>query len=280
MFDIKPFTLEETSSTVAQRIISFGSKGIKLSGTLYIPAGASRHNRVPAVVMCHGYGNEQAAFETSAKELANEGVETLTFDFRGHGESGGRLDGSIVDDVMDAWEYLHDQPEVDRKRMGLIGHSMGAFSAIMAAGKLKKAKVLVALSCPGEVANSVARNPRHFAHPVLIQFAKLIFKINNYIYKLKVRVDWKKFLEFWPKMKTSESLAGLDDCAKLFVFCLNDLASPYQRFLPAYAMATEPKQVIVFSGHHNTPMESGTLRTQWMKWAVSALRGNKTHPDN
>ncbi|MGD0854515.1 MAG: alpha/beta fold hydrolase [Dehalococcoidia bacterium] len=271
MSDIKPFTLEETSITVTERIISFGTNGIKLNGTLYIPAGASWHNRVPAVIMCHGYGNEQAAFETSARDLANEGVETLTFDFRGHGESGGKLDGSIVDDVTDAWDYLHDQPEVDRKRMGLIGHSMGAFSAILAAGKLKKAKVLIALSCPGEIDNAVARNPRHIAHPILVQVAKSIFKISNLIFKFKVRVDWKKFIEFWPKMKPSESLAGLDNCSKLFVFCLSDLTSPYQRFLPAYAMASEPKQVIVFSGHHNTPMESGTLRTQWLKWAVKAL---------
>lgn len=277
MFDKKPFLTVEPGTSVTERIINFGSNGIKLNGTLYIPAAASRHNRVPAAVMCHGYGNKQAAFETSAIELANEGVATLTFDFRGHGESGGILDGSIVDDVMDAWDYLHDQPEVDRKRMGFIGHSMGAFSAILAAGKLKKAKVLIALACPGEVDNAVARNPRHLAHPVLVQIAKFIFKINNYIYKLKVRVDWKKFLEFWPKMKPSESLAELDNCSKLFVFCLSDLASPYQRFLPAYAMASEPKQVMIALGSHNTPMESGTLRTQWLKWAVNMLHGKTTH---
>ena len=277
MFDNKPFSTAEPGTTITERIINFGSNGINLNGTLYIPAAASQYNRVPAVVMCHGYGNEQAAFETSARDLADEGVATLTFDFRGHGESGGILDGSVVDDVMDAWDYLHDQPEVDRKRMGLIGHSMGAFSAILAAGKLKKAKVLIALACPGDVDNVIARNTKHIAHPLLVQVAKLIFKINNYIYKLKVRVDWKKFLEFWPKMKPSESLAELEDCAKLFVFCLNDLASPYQRFLTAYAMASEPKQVIVASGHHNTPMESGSLRTQWLKWAVNMLHGNTTH---
>jgi pimeloyl-ACP methyl ester carboxylesterase len=277
LFDIKPFSIGERSSSVTKRNISFGSNGIKLNGTFYLPAGASRQDRVPAFVMCHGYGNEQAAFETSALELANEGVATLTFDFRGHGSSEGILDGSVVDDVMDAWEYLHEQPEVDRKRMGLIGHSMGAFSAILAAGKLNKAKVLIALACPGDVKYAVATNTRHFAHPLALYVAKVVFKIVNRMNGIKVRVDWKKFLEFWPKMRPSEALAGLDDCSKLFVFCLNDLASPYRRFLPAYAMATEPKQVIVASGTHNTPMEDGSLRTQWMKWAVNALRGNKIH---
>ncbi|MBN1374751.1 MAG: alpha/beta fold hydrolase [Dehalococcoidia bacterium] len=276
MFDIKPFSLEEINTFITEKKITFGSNGINLNGTVYIPAGASSQKRVPAVVMCHGYGNEQAAFEISARELAAEGVATLTFDFRGHGESGGLLDGSVVDDVIDAWECLHDQPEVDRKRMGLIGHSMGAYSAILAAGKLKKARVLIALACPGEINNAVAMNPGHFAHPMLVLIARSIFKIVNYIHKLKVKVDWKKFLEFWPKMKPSESLAEMDSCSKLFVFCLKDLASPYQHFLPAYAMACEPKQVMIAQGHHNTAMETGYVREQWIKWAVNKLHGGVT----
>jgi pimeloyl-ACP methyl ester carboxylesterase len=266
---------DKTNSQITKRAIIFGSKGIRLNGTIYLPECASREHRVPGAILCHGYGNEQAAFEASALELAAEGVATLTFDFRGHGASGGLLDGSIVDDVVDAWDYLHDQPEVDCKRMGLIGHSMGAFSAILAAGKLKRAKVLIALSCPGEIDNVVANDPGHFANPILRHLITLIFKIVNIVHRMDVRVDWKKFVEFWPKMKPSEALAGLDDCAKLFVFCLADKASPFHNFMYSYAMATEPKQVIVASGSHNTPMEMGTLRTEWMKWAVDALHGRQ-----
>jgi pimeloyl-ACP methyl ester carboxylesterase len=272
VFDIKPFSIEEPRTTITEKTAHFGSNGIELNGTLYIPAGATSHNRVPGIVVCHGYGGEQNAFETSARMLASEGIATLTFDFRGHGGSEGILDGSVVDDVMDAWELLHNQPEVDGKHMGFIGHSMGAFSAILAAGKLKKAIMLIALSCPGEVKNNVAQNPRHFAHPILVQIAKCIFKISNVINKSHVRVDWKKFLEFWPKGRTADALAGLDNCSKLFVFCLNDLASPYQHFLPAYAMASEPKQVMVAPGGHNTPVDSDALRNQWLKWAVHAMR--------
>ena len=276
MINTENILKEEVNNQILEKPVLFGSKGIKLNGTIYIPESASSHNRMPAAVLCHGYGDEQASFQNSARELAAEGVATLTFDFRGHGASGGRLDGSIVDDILDAWNYLRNQPEVDRKRMGLIGHSMGAFSAIMAAGKLKKARVLIALSCPGEINYAVARNPKHFAFPALIYVAKWIFKLNNLIRNIKISVDWKKFLEFWPKMKLSKALSELDDCAKLFVFCLGDKASPYQKFMYSYAMATEPKQIMVASGRHNTPMESGTLREQWLKWAVVTLHGSHT----
>jgi pimeloyl-ACP methyl ester carboxylesterase len=267
---------ETVKHTVSERPVTFGSKGVKLNGTLFIPSGASKYRRLPGAVMCHGYGGDQVAFENSAKTLASEGIITLTFDFRGHGSSEGTLDGSIVDDVMDAWDFLRSQPEVDKKSMGLIGHSMGAFSAILAAGKLKKAKVLVALACPGEIKNKMVRDTGHFAHPLMRLIARSIFQAFNLLYNVRIRVDWRRFLEFWIRTKPSEALAGLEDCAKLFVFCLSDPTSPYNRFLYAYAMASEPKQVMISSGHHTSMIEPGDLRTQWQKWAVGALHGR--HP--
>ncbi|MHB8086194.1 MAG: alpha/beta hydrolase family protein [Dehalococcoidia bacterium] len=267
---------KQTSTEILEKVIAFGNNGINLTGKMFIPADAGKHNRVPGAVLCHGYGSDQAIFEDSARELAAEGIATLTFDFRGHGSSEGELDGSIVDDVMDAWDYLHAQPEVDHRRMGLIGHSMGAFSAILAAGKLRKAKVLVALACPGEINNPIAVNPRHILHPALKWGITMIFKVVQRTHNLKARVNWKKFIGFWPKMKPSKALAELDDCSKLFVFCLGDPAAPYNKFLYSYGMACEPKRVMVYSGNHDTPMEEGMLRSQWQKWTVGALHGR--HP--
>jgi alpha/beta superfamily hydrolase len=268
---------EKISSNIYKETVSFGNHGVDLKGTLYLPIIAGKNDRVPGAVMCHGYGADREVFENSARELAAEGVVVLTFDFRGHGSSGGMLDGSIVEDVMDAWNYLHDRPEVDHKRMGLIGHSMGAFSAILAAGKLKKAKVLVALSCPSEIRNKVALDVAHFAHPLLRIFTEIIFKITRVIYRLKVRVDWNKFIEFWPKAKPSQSLSELGDCHKLFVFCLGDIAAPYNKFVYSYATAAEPKQMLVTTGNHNSPMESASLRRQWQKWTIQALHGRLKH---
>jgi len=273
VIDTKTETQEPVKYTVSERPVTFGTKGVKLNGTLFMPSGAKEYGPLPGAVMCHGYGGDSVAFENSAKALASEGVIALTFDFRGHGSSGGTLDGNIVNDVLDAWHFLHSQPEVNRKRMGLIGHSMGAFSAIMAAGKIKGAKVLVALACPGELKGKIIRNPDHFVHPLLRLIARSIFQSFNLLYNIRIRVDWRRFLEFWVRMKPSEALADLEDCAKLFVFCLDDLTSPYNRFLYSYAMASEPKQVMISSGHHTSMIEPGDLLTQWQKWAVGALYG-------
>lgn len=276
MPDRNTVVLTETQAPIIEKHVTFGSNGIALHGKLFMPSIASKENLIPGAVMCHGYGSDKYIFENSARDLAQEGIAVLIFDFRGHGTSGGLLDGSVVDDVMDAWEYLYNQPEVDRDSMGLIGHSMGAFSAILAAGKLKQARVLVTLACPGEFNGKIAMNPRHPAHPFLKFYVKSIFKLVRFIFKFKVRVDWNKFIDFWPRMKPSQSLAELNHCSKLFVFCLDDLAAPYNRFVHSYSMAAEPKQIMVTTGNHNTPMESESLRKQWQKWTIFALHGK--HP--
>lgn len=273
MNQLKPTSVDNTDISIIEKPVVFGNHDIALQGRLYLPSTASQTNRVPGTVICHGYGADKLAFEKSARDLCSGGVVVLTFDFRGHGSSGGKLDGSMVDDVIDAWDYLRDRPEIDQKRMGLIGHSMGAFSAILAAGKLRDARALVTLSCPGEIHNKIALNRRHFAHPLLKLFATCMFRAARIIFKLQIRVDWKKFIDFWPRMKPSQSLADLHHCSKLFVFCLNDFTSPYNRFVYSYSMAAEPKQMMVTSGNHNTPVESESLRKQWQKWTISTLRG-------
>jgi pimeloyl-ACP methyl ester carboxylesterase len=273
--DSKPAETTLEHSGIAEKQITFGANGIKLNGKLFIPAAAGKHNRVPGAVLCHGFGNEQAAFEVSAREMAVEGVMTLTFDFRGHGESEGVLDGHIVEDVIDAWNYLHARPEVDRKRMGLIGHSMGAISSVIAAGKIRKAKAIVALACPGQIEHKVMTNPKHFAYKWFRYAIAAAMKLGARIENLKVRADMHGFLDSFPKMKVAEVLADLNDCSKLFVFCINDRVTPYNKFLYSYAMASEPKQFLLTRGHHGTPIESDALRSQWTRWAIGKLHGNK-----
>ena len=105
--DSAPVETTIEHSGIAEKQITFGANGIKLNGKLFIPADAGKHNRVPGAVLCHGFGNEQSAFEVSAREMAGEGIISLTFDFRGHGESGGLLDGHMVEDVIDPGELAH-----------------------------------------------------------------------------------------------------------------------------------------------------------------------------
>jgi len=91
---------------------------------------------VPGAILCHGLGSGQGAMRPSGLSLAKQGIVVLVFDFRGHGRSGGIFDGNTVEDVIDAWQWLSQFDGVDKERIALIGHSMGARAAILATSKV------------------------------------------------------------------------------------------------------------------------------------------------
>lgn len=58
--------------------------------TLMLPRNASRRNKVPAILMTHGWGGSRETRPSSTtRPLLRHGYAVLTWDSRGFGESGG-----------------------------------------------------------------------------------------------------------------------------------------------------------------------------------------------
>jgi pimeloyl-ACP methyl ester carboxylesterase len=281
------------ASSVVQEIpVTFGSHDIKLKGTAFIPFGVGESASLPGMVLCHGFGSAQRAMEPSARILAEQGVATFIFDFRGHGSSEGAVDDRMMDDVLDAWEVLGRFPQVDNERMGIVGHSLGAMSAIMAAGKIENLRALVALSCPphvngwmaekipenfgqwGSDTNGIMEYPRQGAFPWLKGIAALISRVWMYFFQYRVRVDIVRFFEAIARVDMIKVLGRLDKCSKLFVFCRGDNVTPYDKSVLVYQGACEPKaELKVEGGYHTAPLTSGQLRARWIQWAIEAVGG-------
>jgi pimeloyl-ACP methyl ester carboxylesterase len=272
--------------------VFFGSHGLRLKGKILIPSQTSAGKPVPGAVLCHGFGAAQKVMEPSARILAEQGMASIIFDFRGHGDSEGAIDGRMDEDVVDAYNILCKLPEVDENRMGIAGHSLGAVSAIMAAEKVDKPRALVALACPPEMESAspvggeksfgrwgrqskvIMEYPKHGAFPWLKGMAALICRLWMYLGCFRVRVDWQKFIEVFTKMKMSEVLERLDDCYKLFVFCRGDRVTPYRKYAIIYETACQPKELIlVRGGFHTTPLLAGNLRSRWTGWMAKTLTG-------
>lgn len=133
--------------------------GLTLAGTLCLPEDASARRRVPAIALFGGTGGDTRDGDMApertphvkdpakrglqrriAHELAMHGIATLRFDKRGCGESGGRAELSdyetdLVDNVA-AVRWLRERAEIDGARVGVCGHSAGAFNACMVAREL------------------------------------------------------------------------------------------------------------------------------------------------
>ncbi len=245
--------------------------GAKIYGKIMLPAHASAINTVPGAVLCHGFGVDHDVMESAARLLVDKGIAAIVFDLRGHGASEGFLTGNIDEDVVEAWRLLAGLSEVDSSRMALIGHSLGALASVLAAGKVKP-KAIVALSCPYEVEQRVINNRFYRAFPWYRCAVTLIGRLAIRFRKLKVRVDWEKFLKFWSQVKVSSALAELGGCNKLFVFSDSDMLTPYRKFSGLYENAPEPKQKMLARGFHATPVKAEILCFEWVGWVISALK--------
>jgi dienelactone hydrolase len=121
-----------------ERPLTVGTKALPLPGTLTLP----RSNKpVPAVVLVHGSGPNDAdesagpnkPFRDLAWGLATKGIAVLrypkrTFEYRGRLKDADlrTVKEETLDDAVAALDALSRQPEVDPKRLFVLGHSMGA----------------------------------------------------------------------------------------------------------------------------------------------------------
>jgi uncharacterized protein len=118
-----------------EHAIHFEVGGQRLWGMLHLPLEVAGQvsKPVPTVLMLHGFTGQRLEphrlFVLLSRQLAEAGIASLRFDFRGSGESEGTFDQMTVmrevEDVVAAYGLLKARPEVDSSRIGLMGLSMG-----------------------------------------------------------------------------------------------------------------------------------------------------------
>ncbi|MFO0614599.1 MAG: alpha/beta fold hydrolase [Polyangiaceae bacterium] len=127
--------------------------GAKLAGTLTVPSGSGPF---PAVLLWSGSGQEdrdETVFGHKpwlilADALARAGIAALRLDDRGVGKTTGNV-GSLDTEIADASaavEFMKAQPELDAKRLGMVGHSTGGMVLPNVAVKTKSLAFLVSLA--------------------------------------------------------------------------------------------------------------------------------------
>jgi ABC-2 type transport system ATP-binding protein len=102
--------------------------------TLFQPAGASQHAKVPMVIHSHGWGGSRTRTSGPFENFLEAGYGVLSFDQRGFGESGGKahvqnpdLEGRDVVKLVDFIAGLEWVEKDGRRdpRLGAIGGSYG-----------------------------------------------------------------------------------------------------------------------------------------------------------
>jgi dienelactone hydrolase len=148
-----------------ERDVTVGEGQWKLPGTLTVPAG---QGPFPAIVLVHGSGPNDRdetvggtkVFKDLAEGLASRGVVVLRYEKRTRqysaamaGLASFTVEDEAVEDAVKGAALLRAQPEVNPKRVFVLGHSLGGYLAPRIAeedGKLAGLVILAGAARPME----------------------------------------------------------------------------------------------------------------------------------
>ena len=114
----------------------------------------------PSLILVHGISGNRSSRQATeiAAHLVEECFNVLLFDLRAHGTSGGdRITGGIdeAEDVLGAYDYMKSRG-IDRHQIGVLGRSMGAGAAVLAAEAEPDIRALVLEGTYAEVYELIA----------------------------------------------------------------------------------------------------------------------------
>jgi dienelactone hydrolase len=152
-----------TAGVIAERVTYGTHFGMRIPAIVYRPAHSE--GKLPAMVVVDGHGGDKTswyAFYTGIL-YARAGAVVVTYDPIGEDErnserksetrehdtvikgphSPERMGGLMVTDVMQAVSYLSQRPDVDARRIAVLGYSMGSFISAIAGAVDPRIRVLV-----------------------------------------------------------------------------------------------------------------------------------------
>jgi hypothetical protein len=137
---------------MSEQRVTFKYQGLTLAGIVQFPDSVSAAERRPAFIVLHGFGSNKDAgnVRKPCAMLGALGYATLRFDMPGCGESEGERGRLIcleqVGAVSEGLSMLAQHPQVDPKRIAVMGSSFGAAVAVYAGGVDRRIAAVVSAS--------------------------------------------------------------------------------------------------------------------------------------
>ena len=130
-----------------KKVSFLNNKYQKLAGILHVP----RETPAPAIIISHGFGGNKDNKENWENELCKNGFVVLRYDFSGGGDSEGKFievtTSQYAKDVYSAINFVSSLPQIDKKRIGLTGNSLGGSVSLICA-KDKRIKIVSTIAPP------------------------------------------------------------------------------------------------------------------------------------
>lgn len=147
------------ASPPAEQARTLTHGGAQLAAIIRVPPDAPRP--VPAVVLVHGSGRQTAQhmLQNAGRRLETLGLGVAAYDKRGVGKSTGEyttigtrnsveMFDLLAGDALAAVDALRARPDIDARRIGLVGISQGGWIAPLAASRSRHVSFVITISGP------------------------------------------------------------------------------------------------------------------------------------
>jgi hypothetical protein len=255
---VKPYPYQEQDVEYENK-----TAGIRLAATLTIPPGKGPF---PAVLLIAGSGpqdrNETVfghrPFLVLADYLTRKGIVALRADDRGVGQSGGGMAASTTADFATDAEaglaFLKTRPEVNPRKMGLLGHSEGGVIAPMVAARNPDVAFVVMLAGPAVPGDQV-----------IVEQVRMVAKLSGASDE-QANANARMERDVLDLVKQEKDPAALQARIKEKIGSaipddrLNPLTSPWYRYFIAYdpapALAKVKCPVLALNGEKDTQVSA------------------------
>ena len=241
-----------TSSTPAPETLPIASDGLELAGLLFRPAGRPRG----ALLVCHGAGSRKENHGLMGEQAAAAGLAALTFDFRGHGESGGVLGPDGWHDAAAAGEAL--LAASDAPWLAARGASMGGCFLLLAARARPRLFRSLVLLCPAD-------GPSLLAGLDDLERLERAGDPDREYYGRFDAAAWRPYLRRLDLVATARGLPRV-----LLAHARDDEAVPFSHSERLAAVLAAPTRIIALDeGGHHGPGRSPEVARATLEWVVS-----------
>jgi len=201
------------------RVTTVTADGVRLVGWLM-----GHDSAAPWILIFHGNAGNigDGGRPEHYARLRGLGVNVLTFDYRGYGESEGTAtEAGLYRDADAAFGFLRDSLQVPPKRIVIFGHSLGSAVAVDLASRVDAAGLIV------EGAFTSAPDAAAYAYP----FVPVRLIMHNHF--------------------ASNEKIGRVRMPKLFLHAQGDRVIPLVLGRRLFELANEPKRFVTVRGGHD-----------------------------
>jgi len=234
--------MPESVGITNYRTVSFvAPDGVRLRGW-YAPPGNGA-----VIILVHGLGANRAQLLDDAGILYAHGYGVLLYDSRNCGESEGTLTTlglQEVNDVEGAVAFILAESEEEKPRIGLLGHSMGGATVLMAGARNERVRAVIAQSTYTSLEENIGSSLQQLTGLPPFPFAPLVVYFGEQQSGMEIG-----------QVKPIEVIGELSPRAVLLVHGALDELVAVSNVHALYAAAGEPRElyVIANAGHGGLP---------------------------